>query len=498
VSSYNQILRSSSIVGGAQVANYLISLVRTKFAAVLLGPSGVGLIGLYLATVGMVQTLASLGVASSGVREVANAHSSGKAEHLAQTVKTLRRVCWATGALGWMLSAAFAYPLSALVMDSPKYAGALAILGSTLLFGAVSGGQTALIQGMRRIGDLAKLNVLGVLAGTLVSLPLYWWLGEKGIVPALILSALLNLGFSWWFARRIQIEQVSQSLAETILRLKSLLGLGVAFMWSALLGAVVGLIIRAIVQREFGLEGSGLYQSAWAISGMFAGFILGAMGADFYPRLTAAKDDPALMGRLVNEQTEIGILLALPGLVGTLAFAPWIMRLLYTAEFLPAAQLLPWFVLGVFGRVMSWPMGFIMLALGQGKWFAASETISLIAHVLLAVAGIQYFGLQGAAIAFAVLYTAYTAMVLVVSNRLIHFRWSFSVMHMFWKTGVLIIVAALGCNMVHGVAGMLLGVTLTAVGCLYSARGLARRLGESHRLVTLASGIPGGRMICGL
>jgi PST family polysaccharide transporter len=312
----------------------------------------------------------------------------------------------------------------------------------------------------------------------------------------LVASAVLNLGFSWWFARKVRVDEVSQSLAETLVRLKSLLGLGVAFMWSALLGAIVGLIIRAIVQREFGMEGSGLYQAAWAISGMFAGFILGAMGADFYPRLTAAKDDPALMGRLVNEQTEVGMLLALPGLVGTLAFAPWIMRLLYTAEFLPAAELLPWFVLGVFGRVMSWPMGFIMLALGQGKWFAASETICLIAHVLLAVAAIQYFGLQGAGIAFAMLYAAYTTMVLVISNRLIQFRWSYSVIHMFWKTGVLIIAAAFGCNMIHGVVSVLLGVTLTAAACLYSIRGLARRLGESHRLIQIMFHIPGGSWLC--
>lgn len=496
-SSYNQILRSSSIVGGAQAANYIIALVRTKFAAVLLGPSGVGLIGLYLSTVGMVQTLAGLGVASSGVREVANANSSGNADHLAQTVKTLRRVCWVTGALGWLLTAALAYPLSIWVMDSPKYAGALAILGGTLLLGSVSGGQTALIQGMRRIGDLARLNVLGVLAGTLVSLPLYWWLGEKGIVPSLVASAVLNLGFSWWFARKIRVERVSQSLAETLVRLKSLLGLGVAFMWSALLGAIVGLIIRAIIQREFGLEGSGLYQAAWAISGMFAGFILGAMGADFYPRLTAAKDDPALMRRLVNEQTEVGILLALPGLVGTLAFAPWIMRLLYTEEFLPAADLLPWFVLGVFGRVLSWPMGFIMLALGEGKWFAGIETIGFVTHVLLAVVAIQAYGLQGAGIAFAALYIVVTLAVSVIAHCLIRFRWCFSVLNLFVKASVLIALAAVGCGLIHGLLGATYGAILSAAAAAFSIRGLAQRCGSDNRIVRMVVRLPLGKRLCG-
>ena len=39
-SSYKQILRSSSIIGGASVVNILIGLLRTKVVAVVLGTAG--------------------------------------------------------------------------------------------------------------------------------------------------------------------------------------------------------------------------------------------------------------------------------------------------------------------------------------------------------------------------------------------------------------------------------------------------------------------------
>jgi PST family polysaccharide transporter len=497
-SSYGQILRSSSIIGGAQGINYVISLVKTKVVAVLLGPSGVGLVGLYVATIGMIETLAGLGVRSSGVREIADANSSGDPESLARTLKTLRRACWLTGILGWILLAALAYPLSVWVFDSPKYAVALTILGCTLVFSSVSGGQMALIQGVRRIGDLARLTLLGVAVGTIVSLPIYYFLGERGIVPVLVVSAVLNLIFSWWFARKIKVVSVQQSVGETVTRMKSLLSLGVAFMWSALLGAGVALIIRAIIQRELGLEANGLYQAAWAISGMFAGFILGAMGADFYPRLTAAKGDSALMGRLVNEQTEVGILLALPGLVATLAFAPWIMTLLYSEEFVGAAELLPWFILGVFGRVVSWPMGFIMLALGEGKWFAASETVSVFVHAVLAIVLIGFLGLWGVALAFAVLYLLYTALVSCIAFHLIRFRWSVLVLRMLFASSVLVVLAFMLTQMIQGLPAAFVGMLLTLAAALYSVRGLARRLGDNHRLVAMACQVPLGRVLCGL
>ena len=485
-------------MGGAQGINYLIGMVRTKLVAVLLGPSGVGLVGLYLSAVGLLGTFAGLGISSSGVREIAEAHGSGDPERMAGTLKTLRRTCWITGIFGWVLTAVISYPLSIWTFNSPEYSWALAILGITLLFGSISGGQTALIQGSRRIGDLARLNILGVIAGTIVAVGLYWWLGKNGIVPVLITTSAINLSFSWWFARKIQVIPVKQSFAETWKNSKRLIGLGLAFMWSGLLTAAVGLAIRAIIVRDFGLDANGVYQAAWGISGMFAGFILGAMGTDFYPRLTAVSNDHPTMIRIVNEQTEIGILLALPGLVGTLIFAPWVIRLFYTARFLPGAELLPWFVLGVFVTIISWPQGYIMLALGSGKWFALTETIALGVQLGLTVLFLKLVGLWGVALAYFLLHILYSIIVFAVSTHLIRFRWSAKVVRMLMEATLLVGVAFALRRFLPEWAATSSGALLTASAGFYTLRGLASRLGPQHRLVLLACRFPGGRAACGI
>ena len=46
------------------------------------------------------------------------------------------------------------------------------------------------------------------------------------------------------------------------------------------------------------------------------------MGADFFPRLTAVARDKPESNRLVNEQVEVGMLVAGPGVLAMLAFAP--------------------------------------------------------------------------------------------------------------------------------------------------------------------------------
>jgi glycosyltransferase involved in cell wall biosynthesis len=117
---------------------------------------------------------------------------------------------------------------------------------------------------------------------------LYAWLGEKAILPVIIATSAITLAFTWYFSSRVRLEFVDQSWLETMVNSKRLVTLGAAFMYGALLAAAVGFPIRALIVRDLGLEASGLYQAAWGLSGMFAGFILGAMGTDFYPRLLEA------------------------------------------------------------------------------------------------------------------------------------------------------------------------------------------------------------------
>ena len=69
--SYSRIMKSSSLIGGAQGINILIGMVRVKFVAVLIGPLGVGLAGTYQALIGFIGTFAGLGskvIVDTGLR----------------------------------------------------------------------------------------------------------------------------------------------------------------------------------------------------------------------------------------------------------------------------------------------------------------------------------------------------------------------------------------------------------------------------------------------
>ncbi|ALN74679.1 O-antigen translocase [Aureimonas sp. AU20] len=422
--TYGQILKSTVLIGGSSLVNILLGMLRAKLFALLLGPGGVGLMGLYMAVVDLAQTLAGLGVQSSGVRQIAEAAGSGDRARIARTALVLKRLSLGLAVGGAGLLALFSGPVAQITFGDQTHAGAIACLSLAVFFRLVSGAQAAVIQGLRRISDLARIGVLGTLLGTLATIPLIYGLGERGIVPSIIAMAAASALVSWWYSRRIDLGACEPSALPVRGEVASLLKLGFAFMASGFLTIGAAYLVRILVVQHEGVAQAGLYQAAWTLGGLYAGFILQAMGADFYPRLTAAAQNKDECNRLVNEQAEISILMAGPGVLATLTFAPLIMTVFYSAEFGPAAGLLRWVCLGMTLRIVAWPVGFIFLARNAQAVFFCTELAAAVVHVALAWLLISRIGLDGAGQAFFGLYVWHTAAVYLLAHRMTGFRLS--------------------------------------------------------------------------
>jgi len=272
--TYGQILKSSALIGGSSMLNIIIGIIRTKAMAMLLGPSGVGLMGLYGSITDLTISVAGMGINSSGVRQIAEAVGSDDTERIARTAAVLRRISILLGVLGAVFLIGFSGPLSKLTFGNDQHATAVALLSIAVFFNLVSAGQGALIQGMRRISDLAKMSVLGALFGTLISIPTVYFLREEGVVISLVLVAAMTLLTSWWYSRKIPIQMHTVSASQVGQEAAALLKLGFAFMASGLLMAGAAYAVRLIVVRKVGFDAAGLYQSAWALGGLYIGFIL--------------------------------------------------------------------------------------------------------------------------------------------------------------------------------------------------------------------------------
>ena len=470
--SYGQILRSSAWIGGSSVLTIGIGAIRTKAMAVLLGPSGFGLMGLYGSIIDLALAAASMGIGSAGVRQIAESVGSGDDARIARTVVVLRRTAVVLGILGIASLVLLAGPISTFTFGSVEHTGAVALLGLAVFFRLVSSGQEALIQGLRRIHDLAAMGFLGAALGAVITIALVYLFGEKAVAPSLVAGAAMGLVISWWYARKVQIQLPAMSRAEVTQEAVSLLRLGFAFMLSGLLMMGAAYAVRAIILRTDGLGAAGLYSAAWTLGGLYVGIILQAMGADFYPRLVGVSDNNRECNRLVNEQTLVSLLLAGPGVIATVIFAPLIVTLLYSPEFGEAVEVLRWICLGVAMRAITWPMGFVIIAKKRQLLFICAEVAWTLVNVSLTWVCVDSFGLNGAGIAFFLSYVFHLFLIYPIVRRLSGFRWSIRNVQTAGILFALLTLAFFGSYLIPPFYLMALGILVILISGAHSLRTL--------------------------
>lgn len=486
--SYRQILRSSSIIGGAAVLNILIGLLRTKVAALLLGPSGVGLIGLLQNLMATASTVAALGFGNVGTRQIAVAQSRDDP----QTVAAARRALfWGTlglavvGAAGlWSLRGVVAVH----VLGDAGRAAEVGWLAVGVALTVASGSQVALLNGLRRIGDIARVTVWSALLSTLLGIGALLLWGERGMLAFVLSAPLASFVLGHAYVSRLpRVAAPPTPLPQLAAQWRTLARLGTAFMLAGLVVGAGQLVVRTLVQRELGPDALGHFQAAWIISMTYIGFVLQAMGTDYYPRLTAAIHDHAAVNRMVNQQTEVALLLAGPAFLAMLGLAPWIIELLYSSQFQDAAAVLRWQVLGDILKVASWPLGFIILAAGDGRTFMLTESAAMAVFVGLTWIGLPLLGIQATGTAFLGMYAFALPLLYWLARRRTAFVWERRVYMQLLVVIVLALVVFIATSWSER-SGAMLGVAAAVGLCLHGLARLGRMADLGGSLGRAAAG----------
>ncbi|MGV3696162.1 O-antigen translocase [Flavobacterium sp.] len=399
-SSYRQIVKATSIFGGVQVFSIIVSLVRSKAIAILIGPAGIGLIGLFNSVLNLMGSFTNAGLETSGVKSIAAA--DGK--ELAREISILNRLLWLTGLLGSISVILFSPLLSQLTFGNTDQTLGFILISVTLLFKQLTSGSLVVLQGLSRISHLAKANFYGNLLGLLISLPLYYYLKIDGIVPSLVLSSIAAMAVAAFFREKVKMETVSLTNREVLKEGKHLMILGFSLSIIGLLTSLSSYLLQVFINHIKGVSEVGFYSAGFTILNTYVGVIFTAMATDYYPRLAKICHDGLQIKRLVKEQSVIAILLLTPIVVLFLVFAPTVIRLLYSKEFLPIVPLVCWGILGMLIKAVSWSMGYILIAKGDSRVFVKTSIGFNSLFLVINILGYYFYGLEGLGVTFLINY----------------------------------------------------------------------------------------------
>ncbi len=475
-SSYRSIFKATSLFGGVQVYQILIQIIKSKFVAVLLGPAGVGIMGLYQSGLQLVQQISSMGLAQSAVRDVSEANGTNDANRIAKTITVVRKLVWITGFLGLLIVACFSPLLSKASFGNYDYTIPFIILSITLLIDQLSAGQKVVLQGMRRLKDLAKCTAFGVTFGLITSVPLYYWFGINGIVPTLILNSACSLFLSWLYSRKIKIEKVKVTPKQTLAQGKQMLVMGISMSLSGIFASVVSYAIRGFIQGNGGVEQVGLYQAGFAIMTTYVGMVMNAIATDYYPRLATINKDNEKCREAVSQQGEIGTMILAPMLTCCLVFMPFVLQLLYSDQFLAANEYISWACLGMMLRMASWVISFLFVAKAESRLFIILELTANLIYLIFSLWGYKLLGLSGLGIAFALNYLVYFFVVYLIARKRYKFRFSNSFIKCYCIQLLLVGICLLVVKLLDGWQIYASGSIVIVISCLFGIRGLDQRM----------------------
>ena len=414
-SSYRQIMKATSLFGGVQVFNIIISVIRSKFIAVLLGPEGMGISGLLMSTTELVGKFSNLGLSTSAVRNVAAANTTGNSERISLIVSVLRRLVWFTGILGTIVTLVLAPWLSELTFGNRDYTLAFILISVTLLLTQINAGQLVVLQGMRKLKYLANANIAGNAFGLITVVPVYYFWGIDGIVPAIILTAILKLFFSWHFSSKVNIPSVHVNKSSLFSEGGDMVRMGFFLSLSTMMAMGTAYIVRIFISHEGGVEEVGLFTAGFAIINTYVGMVFTAMSTDYFPRLSGVAHDHIKARNTINQQAEIALLIIAPILTVFLIFIYYVTILLYSQKFIAVNTMIHWAALGIFFKAASWPISYFIIAKGHTKLYFYSELAAKLYFMGLNMAGYLWKGLEGLGISFFVGYIIYLIHVTILS-----------------------------------------------------------------------------------
>ena len=482
VNIYRRIVSSTAVFGGAQVFNALVNIVRGKLVASILQSGGMGISSIMTNAANSLQQLSLMGLNVSAVPDISKAHASDDARILSATLRIVRRLVLAAALLGLVATLALSPLMSRLSFGSDAYTWQFLLLAAVVFFNVMATGELTVLQGMRRYKRLAFCSTVPPLCGLLLSVPIYLVWGTRGIVPAMILGGAVYFAAIKYQTRRLTPPDASPRTPITLRTMwqhgSGIIKFGAVMTVGTLVGTLTTYLLTIFISRTGNLSDVGFYQAAGAITTQYIGLIFTAMAADYFPHLSGlVKTSRREAFHLVNQQTEILILIMTPLVMLLILTAPIVIRILLTPEFLSTGRMVRLLGMACIFKALCFPMDYLAYAKSDTPYIfwvevvwgnAKTFAVMALCYCLWGLDGLGYGALACAVLDF------------VLSVLLIRWRYGFSLAAATWRlitVSSLLAAACLACSFLHSTAlkyGAM--AVLTLVGIAFCLAQLNRRI----------------------
>lgn len=414
------IVKVFSLTAISTLVKMLTGLVSVKVVATIIGPSGIALLGQLNNFATIVMTMASGGINSGITKYVAEyKDSDDKVKDLLSTA--LRITVWCSLAVGLCMILLHRF-LSTLIMLSPDYGYVFIIFGFTVFLYALNMMLTSVLNGYKEFKKYVSVNIVGSLFGLLFTLGFILTLGLRGaLISAVTFQSVMFFVTLWmirklpwvswgFFKRHIETDILKKYFRYTVMTLVTAATVPVSQM-----------LLRGYVISEISPIEAGWWEGMNRISNMYLMIITSSFSVYYLPRLSEIQNKRELRSEIYKAyKLIIPMLLVGFSIVYFLRF--WVIKILFTLDFLPMEQLFIWQLLGDFFKICSWLLAFLMIAKSMTRIFVTTEIIFALTFVALGLLFMHCNGIVGIVQAYVINYMLYMFTMFVLFRNFFYIK----------------------------------------------------------------------------
>ena len=400
-----KLIKTTFFSGIITIIRITSGFVANKVVASYTGTAGIAVIGSFVNFINIVLTFANGGISAGVVKYTAEFEADEpKLKSLFSTSLKISLFCSGIVGIVLLILANF---FSKLIFLSNIYSNQIRILGITIFLYALNVLFLSILNGKKQIKTYTIVNTVGSIVGLLVTVLLVYFFKLDGALYALVLSQSIIFFITLFFVMKsswFSMDYFYQRLDHEIV--KKLGQYTLMAIVSALTVPVSQLVLRNMIIETKGINDAGLWQGMMRISDGYLMLMTTALATYYLPKLSSLKITSEIRTEILN-----GYKVILPTVFASCAiiffFRFTIIDLLYTKDFRSMSDLFFFQLLGDFFKMGSWILAYLMLAKSMTKIFIITEIVFSGLYVVLGYVCVNYFGIEGIAIAFAINYLLY-------------------------------------------------------------------------------------------
>ncbi len=386
----SDLVKVSSKTGIATGVKLAASFIVSKVLAILVGPSGIAILG-QLSNVGNIIQSLSTGGITIGVTKYVSEYSDDRAaqQKIINNALKITFICSAICTIAVLLSYRY---LGDCFFHTEKYNSVILILGSTLFLFSFNSLITSIINGFKNFRLYVIINIATSVISLIATIALVYYWGVYGALLAFVLAPAIVFFISWFLVRK-ELWLNYRFLTEKfdIKSVKLLSRFSMMALNNAFVAAMAQIAIRSFITGKMSIDIAGIWDGMNKLSAAYMLLITTSIQVYYLPTMSYIKERKLLWKEIIKTEK---IILPLTLLMFTLIFFTRgiLVNLLFSKDFALMKTVFAYQLVGDLIKVATWIISYTMYAKAMTRPLIITDNLFTITYVAISYILLNNFG----------------------------------------------------------------------------------------------------------